>query len=136
MAKRESNDRIPGRPAKYPSEIPALDARLPHTPPVNTSVPVLDDPHPRRGDRRTGHHHRLPTNLDPVDAATLPLNAQISAQRVRRLGPASRRTLLITGTARAAGGYAVTPAAQAGWTVTSLTRNPNRDFFLKVSVRA
>ncbi|MEU4768785.1 hypothetical protein AB0H12_36610 [Actinosynnema sp. NPDC023794] len=66
----------------------------------------------------------LPADLDPVGAATLPLNAQAAAQLVRRLDPADGRTLLVTGAAGAVGGYTVALAAQADWAVTGLPATP------------
>ncbi|ONK11474.1 zinc-binding dehydrogenase [Streptomyces sp. MP131-18] len=73
----------------------------------------------------------LPDGLDPVDAASLPLNALTAAKMVDRLGPADGRTLLVTGAAGAVGGYAVALAAHAGWTVTGLARASDRDFVLR-----
>jgi NADPH:quinone reductase-like Zn-dependent oxidoreductase len=73
----------------------------------------------------------LPAGLDPVDAASLPLNASTAARLVNRLGPADGRTLLVTGAAGAVGGYAVALAAHAGWTVTGLARESDRDFVLR-----
>jgi NADPH:quinone reductase-like Zn-dependent oxidoreductase len=73
----------------------------------------------------------LPAGLDPVDAASLPLNALTAAQLVDRLGPADGRTLLVTGAAGSVGGYAVALAAHAGWTVTGLARESDRDFVLR-----
>jgi hypothetical protein len=61
----------------------------------------------------------LPGGLDPVDAASVPLNALTAAQMLDRLGPPDGRTLLVTGAAGAVGGYAVALAAHAGWTVTA-----------------
>jgi NADPH:quinone reductase-like Zn-dependent oxidoreductase len=73
----------------------------------------------------------LPAGLDPVNAASLPLNASTAARLVNRLGPAEGRTLLVTGAAGAVGGYAVALAAHAGWTVTGLARNSDREFALR-----
>jgi NADPH:quinone reductase-like Zn-dependent oxidoreductase len=73
----------------------------------------------------------LPSGLDPVAAASLPVNASTAAQLLDRLGPAAERTLLVTGAAGAVGGYAVALAAHAGWTVTGLARESDRDFVLK-----
>jgi NADPH:quinone reductase-like Zn-dependent oxidoreductase len=77
----------------------------------------------------------LPDGLEPVDAASLPLNASVAAQMVDRLGPAGGRTLLVTGAAGAVGGYAVALAAHAGWTVTALARESDRDFVLRAGAR-
>jgi NADPH:quinone reductase-like Zn-dependent oxidoreductase len=73
----------------------------------------------------------LPSGLDPVAAASLPVNASTAAQLLDRLGAANERTLLVTGAAGAVGGYAVALAAHAGWTVTGLARESDRDFVLK-----
>ncbi|TDC47078.1 alcohol dehydrogenase [Actinomadura sp. KC345] len=77
----------------------------------------------------------LPDGLDPVDAASVPVNALTAAQMVDRLGPADGRTLLVTGAAGAVGGYAVALAARAGWTVTGLARESDRDFLLRAGAR-
>lgn len=77
----------------------------------------------------------LPGGLDPADAASLPLNALTAAQMVDRLGPSDGRTLLVTGAAGAVGGYAVALAAHAGWTVTGLARESDRDFVLRAGAR-
>jgi NADPH:quinone reductase-like Zn-dependent oxidoreductase len=74
---------------------------------------------------------RLPDGLEPVAAATLPLNAVFAAQLVDRLGPPDGRTLLVTGAAGAIGGYAVALAAHAGWRVTGLARAGDREFVLR-----
>ncbi|QFU87067.1 zinc-binding dehydrogenase [Amycolatopsis sp. YIM 10] len=77
----------------------------------------------------------LPGDLDPVDAAALPLNALTATQLVDHLGPAEGRTLLVTGAAGAVGGYAVALAARAGWTVTGLARESDRTFVLSAGAR-
>ncbi|MEV6929381.1 zinc-binding dehydrogenase [Dactylosporangium sp. NPDC051485] len=77
----------------------------------------------------------LPAGLDPVDTASLPLNASTAARLVHRLGPAAGRTLLVTGAAGGVGGYAVALAAHAGWTVTGLARESDRDFVLRAGAR-
>ncbi|MDP9799438.1 NADPH:quinone reductase-like Zn-dependent oxidoreductase [Catenuloplanes nepalensis] len=77
----------------------------------------------------------LPDGLDPVAAATLPLNGLTAAQLVDRLGPAGGRTLLVTGAAGGVGGFAVALAARAGWAVTALARESDRDFVLRAGAR-
>ncbi|WP_024877602.1 zinc-binding dehydrogenase [Saccharomonospora piscinae] len=77
----------------------------------------------------------LPAGLDPVEAASLPLNASTAAQLVDRLGPAAGRTLLVTGAAGGVGGYALALAAHAGWTVTGLARESDREFVLRAGAR-
>ena len=73
----------------------------------------------------------LPEGLDPVEAASVPLNALTAAQLLDRLGPAEGRSLLVTGAAGAVGGYAVALPARAGWRVTGLARASDRDFVLR-----
>ncbi|MFI2708313.1 alcohol dehydrogenase catalytic domain-containing protein, partial [Nocardioides sp. CER28] len=73
---------------------------------------------------------RLPDGLDPVGAASIPLNATTAAQAVDLLGPGDHRTLLVTGAAGAVGGYAVPLARRAGWVVTGLAREHDRGFVL------
>lgn len=70
----------------------------------------------------------LPDGLDPVAAASVPLNALTAAQALDLLGPAEGRTLLVTGAAGAVGGYAVALAAAAGWTVSGLARPTDAGF--------
>jgi NADPH:quinone reductase-like Zn-dependent oxidoreductase len=72
----------------------------------------------------------LPGGLDPVGAASIPLNATTAAQAVDLLGPGDGRTLLVTGAAGAVGGYAVPLARRAGWVVTGLARERDRGFVL------
>ena len=72
----------------------------------------------------------LPEGLDPVSAASIPLNAITAAQAVALLGAAEGRTLLVTGAAGAVGGYAVPLARRAGWVVTGLAREGDRDFVI------
>jgi len=70
----------------------------------------------------------LPQGLDPVAAASIPLNAIAAAQAVELLGAGAGRTLLVTGAAGAVGGYAVPLARRAGWVVTALARESDRGF--------
>ncbi|MEU8661050.1 alcohol dehydrogenase catalytic domain-containing protein, partial [Actinoplanes philippinensis] len=77
----------------------------------------------------------LPLVLDPVDAASLPLNGLTAAQLLDRLGPAEGRTLLVTGAAGGVGGFAVALAARAGWAVTALARDADRGFVLRAGAR-
>ncbi|MDE9367180.1 zinc-binding dehydrogenase [Luteipulveratus sp. YIM 133132] len=64
----------------------------------------------------------LPAGLDPVDAATVPLNALTASQALDLLGDPAARTLLVTGAAGAVGGYAVRLGVARGWTVVGLGR--------------
>ncbi|GAB2913184.1 alcohol dehydrogenase catalytic domain-containing protein [Streptomyces mayteni] len=77
----------------------------------------------------------LPGALDPVDAASLPINALTAVRLVDLLGPADGRTLLVTGAAGSVGGYAVALAAHTGWAVTGLAREHDRDFVLRAGAR-
>ncbi|SFC60645.1 NADPH:quinone reductase [Nocardioides terrae] len=70
----------------------------------------------------------VPEGLDPVAAASIPLNAIAAAQAVDLLGAGEGRTLLVTGAAGAVGGYAVPLARRAGWLVTGLARDSDRGF--------
>ncbi|WP_346620087.1 NADP-dependent oxidoreductase [Blastococcus montanus] len=67
--------------------------------------------------------------LDPVVAATVPLNSLTAMQALDLMGPAAGRSLLITGAAGAVGGYATQLAAERGFTVTGLAR-PTDEAFL------
>jgi NADPH:quinone reductase-like Zn-dependent oxidoreductase len=81
------------------------------------------------------HAAALPDGLDPVAAAGLPVNALTAARLVDRLGPAEGRTLLVTGAAGSVGGYAVALADRAGWAVTGLARESDRDFVVRTGAR-
>jgi NADPH:quinone reductase-like Zn-dependent oxidoreductase len=70
----------------------------------------------------------VPDGLDPVDAASIPLNSLTAAQAVDLLGDPDGRTLLVTGAGGAVGGYAVALARSAGWTVTGLGRPGDEEF--------
>jgi NADPH:quinone reductase-like Zn-dependent oxidoreductase len=70
----------------------------------------------------------LPDGLDPVRAASVPLNSLTAAQALAILGEPAGRSLLVTGAAGAVGGYAVALAAAAGWQVSGLARPSDRDF--------
>ncbi|HVK21426.1 MAG TPA: NADP-dependent oxidoreductase [Actinokineospora sp.] len=72
---------------------------------------------------------RIPAGLPFADAATVPLNGLTAAQAVELLGPPTG-SLLVTGAAGGVGGYAVTLAARAGWSVTGLARASDREFVL------
>jgi NADPH:quinone reductase-like Zn-dependent oxidoreductase len=70
----------------------------------------------------------VPAGLDPVDAASIPLNSLTAAQAVDLLGDPEGRTLLVTGAGGAVGGYAVALARSAGWAVTGLGRANDEEF--------
>ena len=70
----------------------------------------------------------VPDGLDPVAAATLPLNALTAAQALDLISPASGDRLLITGAAGAVGGFALPLAVRNGWQVGALARSGDADF--------
>jgi NADPH:quinone reductase-like Zn-dependent oxidoreductase len=70
----------------------------------------------------------LPDGLDPVEAASVPLNSLTAAQALAILGEPAGRSLLVTGAAGAVGGYAVALASAAGWHVSGLARPSDHDF--------
>ncbi len=70
----------------------------------------------------------LPDGLDPVEAASVPLNSLTASQALAILGQPAGRSLLVTGAAGAVGGYAVALASAAGWQVSGLARPSDRDF--------
>lgn len=70
----------------------------------------------------------VPAGLDPVEAASIPLNSVTAHQALGLLGSPDGRTLLVTGAAGAVGGYAVALAVAAGWDVTGLGRPGDEDF--------
>lgn len=74
---------------------------------------------------------RVPSGLDLVEAASLPLNALAARQAIDLLGPADGRTLLITGGAGALGGHAIVLARRGGWEVTALAREADTAFIVR-----
>ncbi|GAB10523.1 putative oxidoreductase [Gordonia araii NBRC 100433] len=69
----------------------------------------------------------LPESVDPVAAATVPVNAQTARQALALLGP-ERGSLLVTGAAGGVGGYALALAVDLGYDVTGLARETDRAF--------
>lgn len=69
----------------------------------------------------------VPQELELVAAATVPLNALTAHQGIARLGDADG-TVLVTGAAGAVGGYALSFAADNGWSVMGLARESDRAF--------
>jgi NADPH2:quinone reductase len=65
---------------------------------------------------------RAPAGVDPVAAATLPLNALTAEQALDLLGLSAGQTLLVTGAAGALGEYAVTLGARRGLHIIGLAR--------------
>jgi NADPH:quinone reductase-like Zn-dependent oxidoreductase len=71
----------------------------------------------------------VPPGLDPIAAATIPLNALTADQALDLIDPeVLGRRLLITGAAGAVGGFAVTLASRRGWHVSALARSTDTDF--------
>lgn len=72
----------------------------------------------------------VPDDIDPVTAATVPLNALAAAQLLDLLGDAPARgdRLLVTGAAGAVGGYLIPLARERGWRVTGLARAADEKF--------
>jgi NADPH:quinone reductase-like Zn-dependent oxidoreductase len=70
----------------------------------------------------------LPDGMDPIVAATVPLNALTAAQALDLIDPAQGRRLLITGAAGGVGGYAVALASRRGWQVSALARSGDAEF--------
>ncbi|WP_042374545.1 NADP-dependent oxidoreductase [Streptacidiphilus neutrinimicus] len=68
-----------------------------------------------------------PTSVDPLHAATLPLNSLTALQTLNAAGLEKGQTLLVTGAAGAVGGYAVQLAAHRGIEVTALAGPADED---------
>src|SRR5829696_5934763 len=68
--------------------------------------------------------------LDPVAAASVPLNSLTAAQALDLLREHDGRALLVTGAAGAVGGYALALAVADGWAVTGLAR-PGDEAFVR-----
>jgi NADPH:quinone reductase-like Zn-dependent oxidoreductase len=66
-------------------------------------------------------------DLDPVEAATLPLNLLTAAQALDLLDLAEGQTVLVTGAAGAVGGFAVELAAGRGLRVVALAGDGDED---------
>jgi NADPH:quinone reductase len=71
-------------------------------------------------------------DLDPVEAATLPLNVLTAAQGLDLLDLAEGQTLLVTGAAGAVGGFAVELAAARGLRVLALAGAGDEDLVRKL----
>ncbi|MBV1935627.1 NADP-dependent oxidoreductase [Streptomyces sp. BV286] len=74
-----------------------------------------------------------PAGVDPVHAATIPLNGLTAAQSVELLGIQAGQTVLITGAEGAVGGYAVQLAKRRGAVVIATDLSPDGDFATKVA---
>ncbi|GGU08458.1 hypothetical protein GCM10010244_38210 [Streptomyces coeruleorubidus] len=74
-----------------------------------------------------------PAGVDPVQAATIPLNGLTAAQSVELLGIQAGQTVLITGAEGAVGGYAVRLAKRRGAVVIASDVSPEGEFATKVA---
>ncbi|WP_330286096.1 NADP-dependent oxidoreductase [Streptomyces sp. NBC_00576] len=74
-----------------------------------------------------------PAGVDPVHAATIPLNGLTAAQSVELLGIQAGQTVLITGAEGAVGGYAVQLAKRRGAVVIASDLSPDGAFATKVA---
>ncbi|WP_330286124.1 alcohol dehydrogenase catalytic domain-containing protein [Streptomyces sp. NBC_00576] len=74
-----------------------------------------------------------PAGVDPVHAATIPLNGLTAAQSVELLGIQAGQTVLITGAEGAVGGYAVQLAKRRGAVVIATDLSPDGAFATKVA---
>ena len=70
----------------------------------------------------------VPDTLTSTQAASIGMNALTVAQALDLFGDADERTLLVTGAAGGLGGAAVEQAIAAGWRVTGLARESDRDY--------
>ena len=70
----------------------------------------------------------VPDTLTSTEAASIGMNALTVAQALALFGDAGGRTLLVTGAAGGLGGAAIEQAVAAGWTVTGLARDSDREF--------
>ncbi|MFF2517998.1 NADP-dependent oxidoreductase [Streptomyces sp. NPDC058086] len=68
-----------------------------------------------------------PSSVDPVHAASLPLNALTAAQALDLLALEPGQSLAVTGAAGAVGGYAVQLAAHRGLVVTGVAREGDEE---------
>ncbi|MFF3819636.1 NADP-dependent oxidoreductase [Streptomyces bluensis] len=74
-----------------------------------------------------------PAGIDPVHAATIPLNGLTAAQSVELLGLRSGQTVLITGAEGAVGGYAVQLAKRRGLVVIASDLSAEGQFATEVA---
>ncbi|MGV9321478.1 NADP-dependent oxidoreductase [Streptomyces sp. NPDC003660] len=74
-----------------------------------------------------------PAGVDPIHAATIPLNGLTAAQAVELLGIRPGQTVLVTGAEGAVGGYAVQLAKRRGAVVIASGRSAESEFATKVA---
>ncbi len=70
----------------------------------------------------------VPDALTSTEAASIGMNALTVAQALALFGDAGERTLLVPEAAGGLGGTAIEQAVAAGWTVTGLARESDREF--------
>ena len=75
-----------------------------------------------------------PAGVDPVHAATIPLNGLTASQSVELLGIQPGQTVLITGAGGAVGGYAVQLAKRRGATVIAIAPARDEEFLRGIGV--
>ena len=76
----------------------------------------------------------LPDGLDPVEAATIPLNALTAVQALALLRPDPASPLLVTGASGSVGGFAAQLATAAGHEVTALAGRDDDAFVAGLGV--
>src|SRR5690349_6638047 len=78
----------------------------------------------------------LPAGLDPVAAATVPLNALTARRALDLLALPGPSTVLVTGASGGVGGFAAQLAAQAGHTVIAQATHDDEDWVRGLGVHA
>jgi len=78
----------------------------------------------------------LPAGLDPVAAATVPLNALTARRALDLLAVSGPSTVLVTGASGGVGGFAAQLAAQAGHTVIAQATHDDEDWVRGLGVHA
>jgi NADPH:quinone reductase-like Zn-dependent oxidoreductase len=74
-----------------------------------------------------------PAGVDPLEAATIPLNGLTAAQSVELLGLNPGQTVFITGAAGAVGGFAVQLAKRRGLIVVASARAEDKSFTIDIA---
>lgn len=74
-----------------------------------------------------------PAGVDPLEAATIPLNGLTAAQSVELLGLNAGQTVFITGAAGAVGGFAVQLAKRRGLIVIASGRAEDKSFTIDIA---
>lgn len=82
----------------------------------------------------------VPAGMDPVQAASVPLNSLTADQALRTLArlleeEVQGRRLLVTGAAGGVGGYALDLAREAGWEVEGLARDTDAEYIASTGAR-